>query len=50
MLSYIVVLTEIGNKEIQVKVLTKAIYVNANHDMCQLLLGHHQVYLCALRC
>jgi hypothetical protein len=33
-----------------VKVITKVIYINVNHDMFRPLLVHHQVYLCLLRC
>jgi hypothetical protein len=35
---------------IQVKVITKDIYINDNHDMFRPILGHHQVYLSVLRC
>jgi hypothetical protein len=34
------------NTTIQVKVITKVIYININHNMFRPLLGHHQVYLC----
>jgi hypothetical protein len=34
------------NTSIQVKVVTKVIYINVIHDMFRHLLGHHQVYFC----
>jgi hypothetical protein len=37
------------NTKIQVKIVTKVVYIYVNHDMFRPLLGHHQVYLCVLR-
>jgi hypothetical protein len=39
-----------NNTTVQVKVTSKVIYINVNHDMFRLLMGHHQVYHSVLRC
>jgi hypothetical protein len=38
------------NTIIQIKVITKVIYIKVNHDMFRPLLGYNKVYLCVLRC
>jgi hypothetical protein len=37
------------NITIQVKAITKVIYINVYNDMFRLILSHYQVYLCVLR-
>jgi hypothetical protein len=38
------------DKTSKVKVITKFIYLNINHDIFRPLLGHHQVYLYIFNC
>jgi hypothetical protein len=38
------------NTTIEVRVITKVIYINIKHNMFRLLLGHHHVYLSLLSC